>query len=121
MNRVSPLTYLIGGMAVAGLAGTSVTCAPLELLSIEAPSGQTCGQFLRPYIQRVGGRALNPDETGNCQFCPVAKTDVVLESLGFQYAQRWRNLGLMLVYVTFNVAGACLVYWLARGRKWRRR
>lgn len=121
MNRVSPLTYLIGGMAVAGLADTQVTCAPLELLSIEAPSGQTCDQFLRPYVQSLGGRILNPEMAGTCQFCPVAKTDDVLEALGFSYARRWRDFGLTLVYVTFNVAGACVVYWFARSRKWRRR
>lgn len=121
MNRVSPLTYLIGGMAVAGLADTSVTCAPLELLSIEAPSGQTCGQFLLAYMQNSGGRVLNPEVTGTCQFCPVAKTDDVLVALGFSYAQRWRDFGLMLVYVSFNVAGAYIVYWLARGKRWKRR
>ena len=121
MNRVSPLTYLIGGMAVAGLAETSVICAPLELLSIQAPTGQTCGQFLQPYIQRVGGRVLNPEVTGTCQFCPVTETDDVLATLGYSYAQRWQYFGLMLVYISFNVAGACLIYWLARSKRWRRK
>lgn len=120
MNRVSPLTYLIGGMAVTGLADTSVACARLELLSIKPPSDQTCGQFLGPYVQHMGGRILNPEATGTCQLCPVTKTNDVLAALGFSYAQRWRDFGLMLVYITFNVAGACIVYWLARGKKWRR-
>ena len=121
MNRVSPLTYLIGGMAIAGLAETSVTCAPLELLSIKASAGQTCDQFLQPYIQCVGGLVANPEVTGACQFCPVAKTDDVLTTLGYSYAQRWQYFSLMLVYVSFNVAGACLICWLARTKRWRRR
>jgi len=121
MNPVSPLTYLIGGMAVAGLADTSINCTPLELLTIKTPSDQTCGQYLGPYVQNFGGRVLNADVKGERLFCPVAETNDALAALGFSYGQRWRDLGFMLVYVTFNVAGAFFIYWLARSRKWRRR
>lgn len=116
MNRVSPLTYLIGGMALAGLANTSINCAPLELLIIKTPLNQTCGQYLGPYVQTFGGRILEPDLTGSCNFCPVAETNDVLAELGFSYRQRWRDVGLMFVYVIFNVAGAFVLYWLARSR-----
>ena len=116
MNRVSPLTYLIGGMAVTGLANTPIHCVPLELLVIKTPLNQTCGQYLASYIRTVGGRILDPDATENCEFCPVGETNDALAALGFLCGQRWRDVGLMLVYITFNVAVAFVLYWLARGR-----
>ena len=116
MNRVSPLTYLIGGMAAAGLANTPITCTSRELLEINAPSGQSCGQYLAAYLRESGGRILNPDAVGTCEFCPIAKTNDVLAAVGTFYGERWRNVGIMLVYVVFNVAGAFVLYWLGRER-----
>jgi len=83
-------------MPVAGLADISTICTPLELLTIKAPSDQTCGQYLGPCVQNFGGRVLNPDVKGDCLFCPVAETNDALAALGFSYGQRWRDLGFML-------------------------
>lgn len=116
MNRVSPLTYLIGGMATAGLANTPITCTSLELLEINAPSDQSCGQYLAAYLREAGGRILNPDAVGMCEFCPIAETNDVLAAVGTFYGERWRNVGLMLAYVAFNVAGAFVLHWLGRER-----
>jgi ATP-binding cassette, subfamily G (WHITE), member 2, PDR len=88
MNRVSPLIYLIGSMASTGLANTPIICTSLELLIINAPSPQSCGQHLAPYLREAGGRILNPDALGECEFCPIAKTNDVLASFRTLYGQR---------------------------------
>ncbi|KAL8727058.1 MAG: hypothetical protein Q9166_006301 [cf. Caloplaca sp. 2 TL-2023] len=120
MNRVSPLTYLIGGMALVGLADVPVTCSSLEVTNISAPLGQTCGDFMGPYVQRMGGKILNPKERSACQYCPASKTDEVLGAMGFEYSQRWRDFGLMMVYVAFNVFGAYLFYWMLKSRSFKK-
>lgn len=116
MNRVSPLTYLIGGMATAGLANAPITCTSLELLVVNAPSGQSCGEYLGPYLREVGGRLLNPDAAERCELCPLTETNDVLALLGTYYGERWRDVGFMLAYVVFNVGGAFVLYWVGRGR-----
>lgn len=117
MNRISPLTYLIGGMAAVGLANIPVDCAPIELLNINSPTNQTCGDYLAPYLLVAGGRILNPETMGQCNYCPVAETNDLLATLEIFYWQRWRDFGFLLVFVIFNVGGAFLFYWVARARK----
>jgi ABC-type multidrug transport system permease subunit len=44
----------------------------------------------------------------------------VLDSLGIRYEDRWRNFGLMWVFVLVNVVAALGLYWLARVPKGKR-
>jgi ABC-type multidrug transport system permease subunit len=119
MYRAVPFTYLMNGMAVAGLAGRGIQCAPVELLAVELPgpladAGATCGAFLEEYIRFAGGYVENPGAVGGCRYCPVAKTDVILETFGMRLDAPWRNVGLMAVYVVFNILAAFVFYWLGR-------
>jgi ABC-type multidrug transport system permease subunit len=114
MYRVSPLTYLISGMLSAGLAKTPVTCNEIELVPVQPANGQNCADYLAAYMQVAGGEVYNPNATENCQFCPMASSDAFLASVGSDYGDRWRNFGLMWVYIIFNVAAALALYWLLR-------
>jgi ABC-type multidrug transport system permease subunit len=119
MYRAVPFTYLMNGMAVAGLAGQRVNCAPVEMLTVEMPAaleevGATCGAFLEEYIGFAGGYVENPGALEGCRYCPVAETDVILETFGMRLDGPWRNVGFMAVYVMFNVLAAFVLYWLGR-------
>ncbi|KAI1089119.1 ABC-2 type transporter-domain-containing protein [Rostrohypoxylon terebratum] len=117
MYRVSPLTYLIEGLATAGLAGTDVTCSPVEVLHIPFPQDSgalSCGQYLNPFITSGGGHVLNPADNADCQYCPLADANSILASFGMDQRHAWRNVGLMAVYVVFNVFATIGIYWLAR-------
>ncbi|EXJ89900.1 ATPase [Capronia epimyces CBS 606.96] len=114
MYRVSPLTYLIGGFLSTGLANNAVHCSPLEVSTVQPAPNQTCADYLGPYMQMAGGSLYNPDATADCQFCPVASTNVFLASISADYADRWRNFGIMFAYILFNIAAALGLYWLAR-------
>jgi len=117
MYRVSPFTYLVSGMLSTGVANTEVICATNELLQFQPPANQTCQQYMQEYIQVFGGRLVDSGE-GNtnttCQFCPISDTNTFLAGVSSNYNDRWRNFGLLWVYVLFNVCGAMFVYWLAR-------
>ncbi|KAL1964841.1 hypothetical protein VTN77DRAFT_6343 [Rasamsonia byssochlamydoides] len=120
MYRVSPFTYLVSAVLSTGLAQTKVVCAENEILRLAPPAGQTCGGFLGPYMSYAGGYLVNnPSNTTVCEFCTVSTTDAFLAQLDIYYSDRWRNVGILFVYVGFNIVGAIFLYWLARVPKKR--
>ncbi len=116
MYHLSPFTYLVDGMLSTGLANTKVVCSSIEFATFNAPSGKTCAEYLRPYIDSVGGYI--GEGTGNatqdCKLCPSSETNAVLVGLSSNYSLRWRNFGILWVYVGFNICAALFLYWLAR-------
>lgn len=114
MYRVSPFTYLVSGMLATGLANTKVVCSSIEYLHFDPPSSKTCAEYLDSYISSAGGYLNNPNATTDCEFCSIGDTNVFLASVNSYYSERWRNWGIMLVYIVINVAGAVGFYWLAR-------
>ena len=115
MYRVSPFTYLISGVLATGLANAEVKCSNVEILHFDPyPAGSTCGEYMKTYIDALGGYVTNPDATTDCGFCTIGDTNTFLASISSYYNQRWRNLGIMWVYVVVNIGLAILFYYLAR-------
>jgi len=120
MYRVSPFTYLVSAFLSTGLANSMVHCSALELTTINPPDGQSCQQYLTPYMKLAGGTLMNPTSMDSCQYCSVADTNTFLASVNSFYDERWRNLGLMWVYVIFNCGAAITLYYLIRvPKQWR--
>ncbi|KAJ7815522.1 pleiotropic drug resistance ABC transporter [Mycena olivaceomarginata] len=104
MYRVSPFTYLVEGLLGQALGKHDVTCAAVELLKVDPPSGQTCGTYFAKYISLAGGYLTNSDATSACEFCSTATTDQLLgPSFNIIYSHHWRDAGLMFVYIGFNI------------------
>ncbi|KAH9997170.1 ABC-2 type transporter-domain-containing protein, partial [Xylariaceae sp. FL0662B] len=114
MYRVSPFTYIISAMLSNGVANHEVHCSDIELLRFNPPAGQTCQQYLGPFLELAGGDLYNPEATSACQFCTIANSNTFLESVDIYFSDRWRNLGLVWAYIVFNLGGALFFYWLAR-------
>jgi len=114
MYRVSPFTYLIQGMLSIAVGRTTVICSPTELLHFQPPSGQTCSAYMSTYIGSHGGYLQDPSATSDCSFCSIESTDVFLATFQIYYKDRWRNLGLLSVYIFVNIFLAIFLYWLAR-------
>jgi ATP-binding cassette subfamily G (WHITE) protein 2 (PDR) len=124
MYRVSPFTYLVSGILSTGVANTNMTCAANEYLNFDPPLGQTCMEYMKPYIMNVGGYLQDQDAISNCSYCTTTSTNTFLESVNSSYSTAWRNFGILWAYVVFNVVMALLLYWLFRvpdkfGRKKR--
>jgi ABC-type multidrug transport system permease subunit len=124
LNRVSPLTYFIEGLASAVLANTLVSCSSIETLHINIPAGagyHTCNEYLAAYSSVSGGYVVNPGDSLDCQFCPVANANSVLKTFGAVTGRPWVDVGVMGANIAFNVLATFGVYWLARvpwnGRK----
>jgi ATP-binding cassette subfamily G (WHITE) protein 2 (PDR) len=114
MYRVSPFTYLVSAVLSTGLANAPVTCSSIELLNFDPPSGQTCATYLKDYLLTADGKIVNPEATSNCRLCPLSTTNSFLELVNSNYSDRWRNFGILWVYVFVNIAMALFFYWLVR-------
>ncbi|KAJ7627633.1 ABC-2 type transporter-domain-containing protein [Mycena polygramma] len=114
MYRVSPFTYLVGGMLSTGLSGSKVVCSAIELLTVEPANGLNCGDYFAPYVLVAGGTVINPNATSACQFCSLSEADTFLAASEISYTDRWRNYGLLWVYIGFNACGTLFFYWLNR-------
>ena len=103
-------------MLSAGVANAELTCSSIELVTFDPPSGQTCGEYMSNYISFVGGAIHNPNAPNatSAKYCSATSTNSFLKSVFINYSDRWRNFGLMWVYIGFNVFGCILIYWLAR-------
>ncbi|KAL9949874.1 ZEB2-regulated ABC transporter 1 [Verticillium nonalfalfae] len=121
MYRVSPFSYLVSAMLSTGLANTRVTCSDVELVSFDPPSNQTCGAYLSDYISSAGGYLTDPSAQSNCNYCPIADTNVFLDAVSASYDNRWRDFGIGMVYIAFNIAASLALYWLVRMPKGKKK
>ncbi|KAF8069197.1 pleiotropic drug resistance ABC transporter [Lyophyllum atratum] len=118
MYRLSPYTYLIEGLLGQALGRKPITCSSVELVNLTPPSGQTCRSYLQTYIQNFGGYVTNPDATSSCSFCAYATTDQFLGSnFNIFYSHHWRNFGILIGYIIFNIAAIYAFMYLFRIRK----
>lgn len=114
MYRLSPFTYIVGGMIPTGVGRTPIECSTQELVTLEPPSGQTCGEFMAPFLENVGGYLVDETSTTECNYCSASTTDELLGQFGLSYGTRWRDFGLLWVYILFNIVAAVGLYWLVR-------
>ncbi|KIJ14869.1 hypothetical protein PAXINDRAFT_169539 [Paxillus involutus ATCC 200175] len=117
MYRLSPFTYLIEGLLGQAIGHQPINCSSTELVTVQPPSGVTCGTYMGPYISRAGGYLTNPDATSACVFCPFETTDQFMAlSFNIEYSHHWRDLGIVLGVVVFNVFAIFALTYLFRIR-----
>lgn len=114
MYRLSPLTYIIGGMLGAAISDAEVTCANVEFASFSTPNNESCGSYAKRMIEERGGYILDPESTTNCQYCPISSTNQFLGRFAVNPANSWRDLGIVFAFIVFNSMMAVLLYWLFR-------
>ena len=82
----------------------TITCTSVELVTLEPPASQSCGNYMQSYISRAGGYLTNPDATSGCQFCSDRTTDQFLgPSFNIEYSHHWRNFGILMAFIMFNM------------------
>lgn len=114
MYWVVPFTYLGEGMLVTGVDNIPITCSSEELLTIVTPAGQTCAAYLGSYISMAGGYIPQNLSAGECQYCPVSNSRDILSNFSMEYGHRWRNLGIMFIYIFANVGATYALYYFFR-------
>jgi len=115
MYRVSPFTYFINGFLSNAIANNEVVCSNAELLRFSPPSGYSCAEYMKTYIEKAGtGYLYDPNATNQCEFCPMSTTNAFLKYVSLSYDTRWRDLGIFIAFIVINMIGATFFYWLAR-------
>lgn len=114
MYRISPFTYIVGGMIPTGVAMAPIECSTQELVTFTPPSGSTCAEYMSTFLDNVGGYLTDPGSTDECNYCSASTTDELLAQFGISYGTRWRDFGLLWAYVIFNIVAAVGLYWLVR-------
>ena len=118
MYRVSPLTYLVSAMTSTGLHSLSIDCSSTELSVFDPPNDLTCGVYLEQYLTLSPGRLLNPSARDGCEYCPISNADQFLATSNIYWEDRWRNYGIVLGYIAFNIIAATGLYYIFRVRSW---
>jgi ABC-type multidrug transport system permease subunit len=114
MYRCNPFTYFVEGFLGTALADAEAICSSNEYLRFEPPNSSTCGSYMEQYIATAGGFLEDEASTVLCSYCQVGQTNTFLRAININFGSRWRDFGLMWVFVGFNLVGAAFLYWLAR-------
>ncbi|KAG1855629.1 ABC-2 type transporter-domain-containing protein [Suillus subalutaceus] len=118
MYRVSPFTYIVEGLLGQAIGGQLINCASNELVPINPPSGLSCAAYMDPFMSFAGGYITNPDATTQCLYCPYRTTDqFMFSSFNISYSHHWRNTGIVLGNVVFNVCAIFAFTYIFRIRK----
>ncbi|KAI5799834.1 putative ABC multidrug transporter [Geopyxis carbonaria] len=103
MYRVSPFTYLIAGLLSNVLHDVPIVCSTHEINVFQPPSGQTCMEYAGEFVKMSQmGQLLNPNDTADCGYCRFSVGDEFLATVNMFNSEKWRNAGLLFVYVAFN-------------------
>ncbi|KAG2159222.1 ABC-2 type transporter-domain-containing protein [Suillus bovinus] len=118
MYRVSPFTYLVEGLLGQAIGGQLINCASTELVPVNPPSGLDCSAYMDPFISFAGGYITNPNATTQCLYCPYRTTDeFMFSNFNILYSHHWRNAGIVLGIVVFNVFAIFAFTYIFRIRK----
>ncbi|KAK1984955.1 ABC-2 type transporter-domain-containing protein [Colletotrichum cereale] len=121
MYRLSPFTYLVSSILSTGLANSKVTCYTNEYIHFSPPGNDTCGSYMSGYINAMGGYLENPTSRTDCRFCSIDNTNTYLASISSSFDNRWRDFGIGMGYIVFNIVAALGLYWLVRVPKGKKR
>lgn len=113
MYYLSPYTWLISGLMSNSVSGLKVVCSTTEINVFNPPKGQTCLDYAGAFIKHAGA-IYNPNATTACQYCRYSIGDQYLATVNMSYADRWRNLGLLCVYIIFNATMVFVAFWLTK-------
>ncbi|GBE83477.1 pleiotropic drug resistance ABC transporter [Sparassis latifolia] len=117
MYHVSPFTYVVESMVGQVVGRNPIVCSAAELVPVEPPTGQTCSQYLGPFIDAAGGYLTNGNATSQCLYCAYSTTDAFLgKSFNIFYSLHWRDLGILCAFIGFNIAAVYACTYLFRIR-----
>lgn len=102
MYQLDPYTRIISGLLVNELHEMPVACKPAEFSVFQPPPGQTCGQWTQNFITSQGGYLENSNSTTECRYCQYSKGDEFFAALNLSFSNRWRDLGILVLFVVFN-------------------
>ncbi|KAF9088861.1 hypothetical protein BGX23_007058 [Mortierella sp. AD031] len=118
MYWLDPYHYVVEAITTVQLHNVSVICKDDEFSLFYPPAGQTCGQYAAAFMEKATGYIHLPNATDICQYCQYKVGQDFYTPLGMDFDNRWRNLGILCIYLCFNIA---MVLVAIRYVRWDRR
>lgn len=103
MWPLDPFTRIISGLVSSGLQDEPVVCKDTEFNLFPPPAGQTCQEWAGEFAQVMGAYINNPDATDQCQYCQYRVGQSFFNNMEIYFHDRWRDFGIFLCYIVFNI------------------
>ncbi|KAK3823213.1 MAG: ABC-2 type transporter-domain-containing protein [Benniella sp.] len=103
MYWLDPYHYIIEALVSVQLYNVPVRCGEDEFSVFNVPVGETCKSYAATFLSYASGYINNPDDTSNCQYCQYSVGQDFYSGLSMDFSNRWRNLGIMCIYLAFNI------------------
>ncbi|KAF9544056.1 hypothetical protein EC957_012442 [Mortierella hygrophila] len=103
MYWLDPYHYVIEAITTVQLHNVPVICKNDEFSKFYPPPGQTCGQYASAFMEKATGYINNLNATDFCQYCQYKVGQDFYEPLSMDFDNRWRNLGILCLYICFNI------------------
>ncbi|KAF2279999.1 uncharacterized protein EI97DRAFT_369894 [Westerdykella ornata] len=103
LYQLDPFTRLIGGMVVTELHEQPVQCTPMEFNRFVAPPGQDCGSYMSDFFSSGAPGYILNNATNMCEYCAYKVGDEFFRPLGYEFAHRWRDLGIFAAFIGSNL------------------
>jgi ATP-binding cassette subfamily G (WHITE) protein 2 (SNQ2) len=91
-------------MIVTELHDLKVECKGGEFNQFRAPQGQDCGSYMSDFFSNGGPGYLMDNATDMCNYCAFKVGDEFYQPLGYEFANRWRDLGIFIAFIFSNLA-----------------
>ncbi|CAN3373649.1 hypothetical protein DIURU_005454 [Diutina rugosa] len=121
MYRTTPYTYYVGNLVSSMLHGRKIVCADKEMAHFTPPSGQTCGEYMKSYLDAVGGYIKDESATDMCNYCQYSTANAYMANSKIYFHDYPRNIGFFFVYTFFNMFLAMVLYWVFRVHVWKKK
>ena len=72
-------------MITSAVADAKITCSSVEYVHFNPPKGETCGDFMAPYILENRGYLVEPMATSDCSYCTSDNSNELLARFGLEY------------------------------------
>lgn len=127
--KVSPLFYMSEGTTANMLYDLDIACEPSETFVFGIPeevaSGNstavTCQDYAADFLSTATGYLLNPDANEDCQYCRYKDGQSYYQQWGYDFANRYRNVGIFIGFIAFNYTAVIVLTYLLKVKKWRSR
>ncbi|TGJ84785.1 hypothetical protein E0Z10_g3954 [Xylaria hypoxylon] len=118
--NVSPLYYLSEGTSADMLYGLDLTCRADEISVFQPSNGTSCQDYAASFLRTATGFLLNPDATIDCQYCRYKDGQSYYIQWGYDFAHRYRNVGIFIGFIAFNYTSVILLTYLTKVKKWKK-
>ncbi|KAJ6151902.1 hypothetical protein N7497_006221 [Penicillium chrysogenum] len=111
MYWLTPFHYLLEGFVGVITHDVPVRCIDREESRFSTPAGMSCQDYAGSFAEKAGGYVRDAGN-GMCSFCQYSTGNQYAKSLNVFYSHKWRDYGILWVYIIFNFALVFAFSWL---------